>query len=179
MQELSTVQNGSMDAAQSLANVVLEAGHKITLLNLEMVRNAMSQAAASCSASLLQESRAGVPCQSLVKDTATYFRSLSHISAETQVEIARMLQAHMSEFGKNAISLLDRASKSETGVAAAMAAAAMRSALATATASCESLTETTRRVTEMAQANANALAETVQSMGTEQPEAAKDLKKAA
>lgn len=168
-----------MDAAQSLTSVVLEAGHKITLLNLEMVRNALKQTAASCNVGLIQESQAAIPCQSLVKETATYFKNLSHISAETQVELARRIQAHMSEFGKSAISLLDRASKTETSVAAAMAAAAMRSALATATASCESLTETTRRVTEMAQANANALADSVQSMGTEENAAAKDLKKAA
>lgn len=175
MQELSSVQNGNMDAVQSLSNAVLEAGHKITLLNLEMLRNTLSQGAASFSAGMGEPRN--VASQPLAKETATYFRNLAHISAEAQVEIARQLQSCLSEFGKSAISLLDRASKSENSVAAAMAAAAMKSAVATATASCQSLTETTRRVTEMAQANASALADTVHSMNTEQAD--QDLKKAA
>jgi len=177
MQELSSVQSGNVEAVQSLANVLLEASHKVTLLNLEMTRNTLHQGVSL--ARDAGESRSLPAGQPLAKETATYFKTLAHISAETQVEIARLVQSHMSEFGKNAISLLDRASKSDSNMGAAMAAAALRSAVATATASCQSLTETTKRVTEMAQANANALAETVQSMGAQQVEAAKALKKAA
>lgn len=178
VQELSSVQSGNVEAVQSLANVLLEAGHKITLLNIEMTRNTLNQGAASLAFDANGEVRSAAS-QPLAKEAATYFRTLAHISAETQVEIARLVQSHMSEFGKNAISLLDRASKSESNAAAAMAAAALRSAVATATASCQNLTETTKRVTEMAQANANALAETVQSIGAQQGEAAKAYKKAA
>jgi len=179
IQELSSVQSGNVEAAQSLANVLLEAGHKITLLNLEMARNTLKQSAASLAIDSIEESRNAASYQPLAKETATYFKNLAHISAETQVEIARLVQSHMSEFGKNAISLLDRASKSDSNFGAAMAAAALKSAVATATASCQSLTETTKRVTEMAQANANALAEAVQSIGNQQVETAKALKKAA
>lgn len=179
MQEFSSVQSGNVETMQSLANLLLGAGHKITLLNLEMARNTLNQGAVTLAFESGEESRANAPCQPLAKETATYFKNLAHISAETQVEIARLVQSHMSEFGKSAISLLDRASKSDSNMGAAMAAAALRSAVATATASCQSLTETTKRVTEMAQANANALAETVQSIGAQQDEAAKSLKKAA
>jgi hypothetical protein len=178
IQELSSVQSGNVEAMQSLANVMLEAGHKITLLNLEMTRNTLNQGAVSLAFNA-EGSRDGASSQPLAKEAATYFRNLAHISGETQVEIARLVQSHMSEFGKNAISFLDRASKSESNVGAAMAAAALKSAVATATASCQSLTETTKRVTEMAQANANALAETVQSIGSPQADAAKAYKKAA
>lgn len=177
IQEISSVQSGNVEAAQSLANVLLEAGHKITLLNLEMARNTLKQGAASLDAA--DESRTAAAYQPMARETATYFKNLAHISGETQVEIARLVQSHMSEFGKNAISFLDRASKSDSNLAAAVAAAALKSAVATATASCQSLTETTKRVTEMAQANANALAETVQSIGNQQAEAAKAYKRAA
>lgn len=178
IQELSSVQSGNVETAQSLANVLLEAGHKITLLNIEMARNTLKHGATSLAADFAEESRR-VSGQPLAKESATYFRNLAHISAETQVEIARLVQSHMSEFGKHAISLLDRASKSDSNLGAALAAAALKSAVATATASCQSLTETTKRVTEMAQANANALAETVQSIGNPQAEATKAYKKAA
>lgn len=179
MQDLSSVQAGNVEAVQSLTNVMLEAGHKITLLNLEMARNTLNQGAAGFNLEPSEEGRSAMPSQPLAKETATYFKNLAHISAETQVEIARLVQSHMSEFGKNAISLLDRASKAESNMGAAMAAAALKSAVATATASCQNLTETTRRVTEMAQANANALADTVQSIGNQQATAAKNYKKAA
>ncbi|MBS1189801.1 MAG: hypothetical protein H6R10_1593 [Rhodocyclaceae bacterium] len=179
VQDLSSVQAGNVEAAQSLTNVMLEAGHKITLLNLEMTRNALSQGAASFSSNGADGSSGALPGQPLAKETATYFKNLAHISAETQVEIARLVQSHMSEFGKTAISLLDRASSSDNNVGAAMAVVALKSAVATATASCQNLTETTRRVTEMAQANANALADTVQSIGTHQAHAARSYQKAA
>lgn len=178
IQEFSSVQNGNVEAAQSLANVLLEASHKITLLNLEMARNSLKHGAAGF-ADAADESRSSAAFQPMAKETATYFKTLAHISAETQVEVARLVQSHMSDFGKTAISFLDRASKSDSNFGAAMAAAALKSAVATATASCQSLTETTKRVTEMAQANANALAETVQSIGNQQAEAAKSYKKAA
>lgn len=179
IQELSSVQRGNVEAAQSLANLLLEAGHKITLLNLEMARNAVKQGASRLAADVAGESRGIVAAKPMARETATYFKNLAHISAETQVEIARLVQSHMSEFGKSAISFLDRASKSDSNMGAVMATAALKSAVATATASCQSLTETTRRVTEMAQANANALAETVQSIGNQQAESAKSYKKAA
>lgn len=173
------MQSGNVEAAQCLANVLLEAGHKITLLNIEMARNALKQGAVNLAANEAEETRSAISCQPLAKESATYFKNLAHISAETQVEVARLVQSHMSEIGKAAISFLDRASKSDSNVGAAMAAAALKSAVATATASCQSLTETTKRVTEMAQANANALAETVQSIGNHQIEAAKSYKQAA
>lgn len=179
MQELSSVQSGNVEAVQSLTNVMLEAGHKITLLNLEMARNTLNQGAAGFSILSGEDMANATPSQPLTKETATYFKNLAHISAETQVEVARLLQSHMSELGKSAISLLDRASKSESNMGAAMAAAALKSAVATATASCQNLTEATRRVTEMAEANANALADTVQSIGDQQVAAAKDYKRAA
>lgn len=173
------MQSGNVETAQCLANVLLEASHKITLLNIEMTRNTLKQGVASLATDEAEDARSAIVYQPLAKESATYFKNLAHISAETQVEVARLVQSHMSEMGKTAISFLDRASKSDSHVGAAMAAAALKSAVATATASCQSLTETTKRVTEMAQANANALAETVQSIGNHQVEAAKAYKKAA
>lgn len=165
-QDFSSVQSGTADTVQSLATTVLEAGYKITLLNLEMTRNALNHGAASALAGLGEE--AGTPdYQPITKELATYFKNLAHVTAETQVELARQIQSHTSEFGKSMISFLDRASKSDNNFGTAFATAAMKSALATATASCQSLTDTARRVTEMAEANAAALADTVQSIANQ------------
>lgn len=178
-QDISSVQSGAADAVQSLTNTILEAGYKITLLNLEMARNAINHGAASALAGLGEEARTA-DSQPITREIATYFRNLAHITAETQVELARQIQSHTSEFGKSVISLLDRASKSDNQFGTALATAAFKSALATATASCQSLTETARRVTELAEANANALADTVQSMANQQGSAAQtSYKKAA
>lgn len=166
-QDFSSVQSGTADAVQSLANTVLEAGYKITLLNLEMARNALNHGAANALAGMGEEARKA-DYQPITREIATYFRNLAHINAETQVELARQIQSHTSEFSKGMISLLDRASKSDSYFGTALATAAMKSALATVTASCQSLTETARRVTELAEANANALADTVQSIANQQ-----------
>lgn len=176
-QDFSSVHSGTADAVQSLANTVLEAGYKITLLNLEVTRNALNQGAASVFANAGEEAQKMANYQPIAKEISTYFKNLTHISAETQVEIARQVQSLLSDLGKSAALLLDRASKSDANLSTAMAAAALKSALATATASCQSLTETAKRVSEMAEANANALVDSVHSIGGQQ--APENYKKAA
>lgn len=162
-QDLSNVQSSAADTVQSLSNTVLEAGYKITLLNLEMTRSAISQGAASTVASLGEELR-NASLQPMAREVATYFKNLAHITAETQVEIARQAQSHFSEIGKTTVAMLDRATRSDANLATAVAAATLKSAVAAITASCHNLTETARRVGEMAEVNAHALADTVQSM---------------
>lgn len=179
LQDIATAQNGNLDAVRSLGNLMLEAGNRITLLNLELARNSLAHAAVGLRASMGEEGGHRRPVQPLAREAATYFRNFAHLSAETQVEVARLVQSHLSNFGKSAIALLDRVSRSENNVASALATAAMKSAIATATASCQSLTESTQRATEMAEANTNALADSVQSMSVEQDKAAKELKKLA
>lgn len=176
MQEITSVQSGNVETVQSLANALLEAGYKITLLNLETARNTLSQGANSFNAPTGEEARNAVPYQPIARETATYFKNLAHISAEMQVEIARLVQSHVSDFSKSMVSLLDKASKADSNVGTAMATAAMKSLMATAAASCEGLTETARRVTELAQANASALADSLHSISAP---AALSYKKAA
>lgn len=178
-QDFCSVQSGAADTVQSLSNTVLEAAYKITLLNLEMTRNALNHGAASALAGLGEEAR-NADFKPITRDVATYFKNLAHITAETQVEVARQMQSQMSEVSKSMVSLLDRASKSDNNFGAAIANAALKSALATAAASCQSMTETARRVTEMAEANASALANTVQTMAAQAGNAAQgSFKKAA
>lgn len=177
-QDFSNVQSSAADTVQSLANTVLEAGYKITLLNLEMTRNAISQGAAATVASLGEEIR-NANFQPIARDVATYFKNLAHITAETQVEIARQAQSHLSEVGKTTVSLLDRATRSDANLASAMTAAALKSAVAAISASCHNLTEAARRVGEMAEVNANALADSVQTMSDSAPPPAGKYKKAA
>lgn len=177
-QDFSSVQSGTADTVQSLSNLILEAGYKITLLNLELTRNALNQGLSGMSAAW-GDTDANVAYQPLAKEIATYFKNLAHITAETQVEIARQVQSQMSEFSKSTASLLDRAARSDANLGTAMAAAALKSAVATATASCQGLTETAKRVSEMAEANANALAESVQSIGSQPSTPVRTYKKAA
>lgn len=178
-QDFSTVHSNTADTVQSLANTVLEAGYKITLLNLELARNALNQGVANTFLGLGEEARNTANYQPVSREIATYFKNLAHITAETQVELARQTQSHMSEFSKSAVSLLDKASKSDANFGTAMAAAALKSAVTTMTASCQNLTETAKRVSEMAEANANALADTVQSIGNSESAPARNYKKAA
>lgn len=178
-QDLTSVHGNTADAVQSLANTVLEAGYKITLLNLEMTRNAFNQGATNAFIGFGEEARNAANYQPIAKEVATYFKNLAHITAETQVEIARQTQSHMSELSKSAVSLLDKASRSDANFGTAMAAAALRSAVTTLTASYQNLTETAKRVSEMAEANASALADTVQSIGNSQSTPARHYKKAA
>lgn len=178
-QEIASVQSSTADTMQSVMGTVLEAGYKVTLLNLEMARNAINLGAAGAMAGLNDEARTAA-IQPLTREVATYCRNLAHITAETQVEIARQVQSHTSDFSKAAISLLDRAAKSDGYFGSAVMASAMKSALATATTSCQSLAETAKRITELAEANANALADTVQSMSNQQqPTPATSYKQAA
>ena len=178
-EQFAAANKATVDSLLSLANSALASAERIAALNLNtarsLVEDSVSSAKALMGAKDVQEALSiqASLAQPNVEKAVAYSRSVYEISAQTQEELAKMVEAQYAEFQKSVAGLLDQAAKSAPA-GSDVAVAAVKSAIAAASSAFDNMNKAAKQVAEMAEANvAAATNATVKAAGTATKKAAK------
>ena len=170
-EQFAAANKATVDSLLSLANTALASAERIANLNLETARAAFEDSAANTKALLgakdVQEALAiqASLAQPGVEKAVAYSRSVYEISAQTQEELAKMVEAQYAEFQKSVAGLLDQAAKSAPA-GSDVAVAAVKSAIAAANSAFDNMNKAAKQVAEITEANvAAATNATVKAVG--------------
>ena len=101
--------------------------------------------------------------QPTMEKIIAYSRSVYEVAAQTNGEMAKLLEGQAAEFNKNLVGLLDKVSKNAPA-GSDVAVAAVKSALAAANTAYDSFNKVAKQATEIAEANVTAATETVKGL---------------
>jgi phasin family protein len=170
-EQFAAANKASVEAMLSLANTALASAERIAALNLNTARSILEESVANTKAILgakdIQEVVAVQTslAQPNVEKAVSYSRSFYEISAQSQEEVAKLLEAQYGDFQKTVAGLLDQAAKSAPA-GSDVAVAAVKSAFAAANSAFDSLNKAAKQVAEITEANvAAATNATVKAVG--------------
>ena len=170
-EQFAAANKAAIDSLLSVANTALASAERIANLNLETARAAFEDSAANTKALLgakdVQEaiSIQASLAQPNVEKAVAYSRSVYEISAQTQEELSKMVEAQFGDFQKTVASLLDKAAKSAPA-GSDVAVAAVKSAIAAANSAFDNMNKAAKQVAEITEANvAAATNATVKAVG--------------
>ena len=157
-EQFAAANKATVDSLLSVANTALASAERIASLNLETARSVLEdsvsnakaimgakdpQEALSIQASLAQPS---------VEKAVAYSKSVYEISAETQEQLTKMVEAQFGDFQKNVASMLEKAAKSAPA-GSDVAVAAVQSAIAAANSAFGNMNTMAKQFADAAQAN--------------------------
>lgn len=170
-EQFAAANKASVEALLSLANTALAGAERVAALNLNTARSLLEDSVNNTKALLgakdVQEVVAvqASLAQPNVEKVVSYSRSFYEISAQSQEEVAKLLEAQYGEFQKTVAGLLDQASKNAPA-GSDVAVAAVKSAFAAANSAFDSLNKAAKQVAEITEANvAAATNATVKAVG--------------
>lgn len=170
-EQLATANKANVEALLNLANTAFASAERLAALNLNtarsMLEDSVSGAKAVLGAKDVQELITVQTnfAQPSVEKTVAYSRSLYEISAQTQEEFSKVVEAQFSELNRNVAAMLDKAAQSAPA-GSDVAVAAMKSAIAAANSAYDSINKAAKQVAEIAEANvAAATTATVKAVG--------------
>lgn len=170
-EQFASANKAAVDSLLSLANTALASAERIAALNLNTTRSVLEDSVSGAKAIMgakdAQEALAiqASLAQPNVEKAVAYSRSVYEISAQTQEELTKMLEAQFGDFQKQIAGLLDKASKSAPA-GSDVAVAAVKSAIAAATSAFDNMNKAAKQVSEIAEANvAAATNATVKAVG--------------
>ncbi len=170
-EQFAAANKASVDAMLTLANTALASAERIAALNLNTARSMLEDGVANAKAMLGAKDpqeffsvQASLAQPSLEKAVA-YTRSVYEISVQSKEEISKLLEAQFSEFQKQTMALLEKATKNAP-VGSDVAVSAVKSAIASATSAFDSMNKAAKQVADIAEANvAAATNATVKAVG--------------
>jgi phasin family protein len=170
-EQLATANKANVEAMLTLANTAFASAERLAALNLNTARavleDGMNNAKALLGAKDLQEviSLQATLAQPAVEKAVAYSRNVYEISAQTQDEFSKLVEAQFAEVNKNVASTLDKAAKSAPA-GSDVAVAAVKSAIAAANSAYDTMSKAAKQVAEIAEANvAAATNATVKAVG--------------
>lgn len=170
-EQLAAANKANVEAMLTLANTAFASAERFAALNLNTARavleDSVNNAKTLLGAKDLQEviSLQATLAQPSVEKAVAYSRSVYEISAQTQEELSKMIEAQFSDFQKTVAGLLDKAAKSAPA-GSDVAVAAVKSAIAAATSAFDNMNKAAKQVAEIAEANvAAATNATVKAVG--------------
>ena len=170
-EQLATANKANVEAMLTLANTAFASAERFAALNLNTARavleDSVNNAKALLGAKDLQEviSLQATLAQPSVEKAVAYSRSVYEISAQTQEEFSKLVEAQFAEVNKNVASTLDKAAKSAPA-GSDVAVAAVKSAIAAANSAYDTMSKAAKQVAEIAEANvAAATNATVKAVG--------------
>ena len=117
-EQFAAANKATVDSLLSVANTALASAERIAALNLNTARSVMEDSVSGAKALMgakdpqealsIQASLA----QPNVEKAVAYSRSVYEISAQTQEEFSKMIEAQFGDFQKTVAGLLDKAAKS-------------------------------------------------------------------
>ena len=179
-EQLAGANKANVETMLPLANTAFASAERFAALNLNTARavleDSVNNAKALLGAKDLQEvvSLQATLAQPSVEKAVAYSRSVYEISAQTQEEFSKLVEAQFAEVNKNVASTLDKAAKSAPA-GSDVAVAAVKSAIAAANSAYDTMNKAAKQVAEIAEANvAAATNATVKAVGaTAMPKARK------
>ena len=170
-EQLAGANKANVEAMLTLANTAFASAERFAALNLNTARavleDSVNNAKALLGAKDLQEaiSLQATLAQPSVEKAVSYSRSVYEISAQTQEEFSKLVEAQFAEVNKNVATSLDKAAKSAPA-GSDVAVAAVKSAIAAANSAYDTMSKAPKQVAEIAEANvAAATNATVKAVG--------------
>ena len=157
-EQFATANKAAVDSMLSLANTALASAERIAALNLNTARSVLEDSVSGAKAVMgAKDAQEAITIQASlaqpnVEKAVAYSRSVYEISAQTQEELTKMLEAQFGDFQKQIAGLLDKASKSAPA-GSDVAVAAVKSAIAAATSAFDNMNKAAKQVAEIAEAN--------------------------
>ncbi|PKO94663.1 MAG: granule-associated-like protein [Betaproteobacteria bacterium HGW-Betaproteobacteria-10] len=177
-EQFASANKATVDSLLSLANTALASAERIAALNLNTARSVLEDSVSGAKALLgAKDAQEALSIQASltqpnVEKAAAYSRSVYEISAQTQEELSKMVEAQFGDFQKAVAGLLDKAAKSAPA-GSDVAVAAVRSAIAAASSAFDNMNKAAKQVAELAEANvAAATNATVKATGSATKKAA-------
>jgi len=157
-EQFASANKATVDSLLSLANTALASAERIAALNLNTARSVLEDSVSGAKAILgAKDAQEALTIQASltqpnVEKAAAYSRSVYEISAQTQEELSKMVEAQFGDFQKTVAGLLDKAAKSAPA-GSDVAVAAVKSAIAAASSAFDNMNKAAKQVAEMAEAN--------------------------
>ena len=157
-EQLAGANKANVETMLTLANTAFASAERFAALNLNTARavleDSMNNAKALLGAKDLQEvvSLQATLAQPSVEKAVAYSRSVYEISAQTQEEFSKLVEAQFAEVNKNVASTLDKAAKSAPA-GSDVAVAAVKSAIAAANSAYDTMNKAAKQVAEITEAN--------------------------
>ena len=177
-EQFASANKATVDSLLSLANTALASAERIAALNLNTARSVLEDSVSGAKALLgAKDAQEALSIQASltqpnVEKAAAYSRSVYEISAQTQEELSKMVEAQFGDFQKAVAGLLDKAAKSAPA-GSDVAVAAVKSAIAAASSAFDNMNKAAKQVAELAEANvAAATNATVKATGSATKKAA-------
>jgi phasin family protein len=170
-EQFAAANKATVEALLSLANTSLANAERLAALNLHTARALVEDGVANLKTLLgAKDAQEALNLQASltqpgIEKAVAYSRSIYEISAQTQEEIAKIVEAQFSELNKGVNGLLDQAVKNAPA-GSDVAVAAVKSAIAAANSAYDGLNKAAKQVAEIAEANvAAATNATVKAVG--------------
>ena len=170
-EQFAAANKAAVESLLNLANTALASAERVAALNLNTARSVLEDGVSNTKALLgVKDVQEALSVQSTlaqpnVEKAVAYSRSVYEISAQTQEEFAKVLEAQFGGFQKQVADLLDKAAKSAPA-GSDVAVAAVKSAIAAATSAFDSMNKAAKQVAEITEANvAAATNATVKAVG--------------
>lgn len=160
-EQIAAANKANIEALFSVANSAFANAEKLNALNLGLARGLVEDSLAGTRSLMgVKDAQELVGLQGslgkpMLEKVVAYNRSVYDIATDSQTQVARMIEAQMSELNKAFGGFIDKAAESAPA-GTDVAFAAMKSALAAANGAYESVNKVARQVTEMAEANVSA-----------------------
>jgi len=157
-EQFAAANKAAVDSLLSVANTALASAERIATLNLETARSVLEDSVSNAKAIMgAKDPQEALSIQASlakpnVEKAVAYGKSVYEISAETQEQLAKMVEAQFGDFQKNVAAMLEKAAKSAPA-GSDVAVAAVQSAIAAANSAFDNMRKAAQQVTEMAQSN--------------------------
>jgi phasin family protein len=157
-EQFAAANKAAVDSLLSVANTALASAERIATLNLETARSVLEDSVSNAKAIMgAKDPQEALTIQASlakpnVEKAVAYGKSVYEISAETQEQLAKMVEAQFGDFQKNVAAMLEKAAKSAPA-GSDVAVAAVQSAIAAANSAFDNMNKAAKQVAEITEAN--------------------------
>jgi phasin family protein len=157
-EQFAAANKATVDSLLSVANTALASAERIAALNLNTARAALEDTVSGVQTVMAaKDPKAAMAAQSslakpAVEKAVAYSRSVYEITAQTQQELAKMVEAQFGDFQKSVAGMVEMASKSAPAGSEG-AVAAIKSAIAAANSAFGNMNTVAKQFSDTAQAN--------------------------
>lgn len=169
-EQFAAANKATVDSLLAVANSALASAERIAALNLNTARAALEDSVAGAKsvmgakdpqeAATIQASLA----QPAIEKAVSYSRSMYEITAQSQEELAKMVEAQFSGFQKSVATLFEQAAKSAPAGSEG-AVAAIQNAITAANAAFGNMNSVAKQFADAAQANVAAVTKAAGKIG--------------
>ena len=157
-EQFAAANKATVDSLLSVANTALASAERIAALNLNTARAALEDTVSGVKTVMsAKDPQAALAAQTAltqpaVEKAVAYSRSMYEITAQTQQELAKMVEAQFGDFQKSVSGMLEQAAKSAPA-GSESAVAAIQNAIAAANSAFGNMNNVAKQFAEAAQKN--------------------------